>query len=106
MATKQGTIDYILDQAASAGGITARKMIGEYALYLEGRVIALVCDDELYVKPTDAGKELLGEVEQAPPYPGAKSYFHISADSWEDRELLRGLFQITAEQLPHPKKKK
>ena len=32
MATKQSTIEFILDQLASAGEITARKMFGEYAL--------------------------------------------------------------------------
>lgn len=30
-------------------------MFGEYAIYSNGKVAALVCDDRLFVKPTLAG---------------------------------------------------
>ena len=106
MSTKQATIDYLLDQSSKAGDVTAKKMFGEYALYLQGKVIALVCDDQLYIKPTDTGKEFLKDPIDAPPYPGAKMYFLISGDMWEDRDFLTELFQITAEAVPFPKKKK
>jgi TfoX/Sxy family transcriptional regulator of competence genes len=32
MATRQETVDYILDQLASLNGVHARKMFGEYEL--------------------------------------------------------------------------
>jgi DNA transformation protein len=106
MATAQGTIDYLLDQASRAGTVTARKMFGEYAVYLSGKVIALVCDDELFIKPTEEGRTFLKEVHEAPPYPGAKMYFQISPDLWEDRDYLAEIFQITAEHAVSSKKKK
>jgi TfoX/Sxy family transcriptional regulator of competence genes len=56
MASKQGTVDFILEQIAAAGTVSAKKMFGEYALYCDGKMVALVCDDQLFVKITEAGK--------------------------------------------------
>ena len=44
-------------------------MFGEYALYIDEKVVALICDNQVFVKPTAAGLEVLGEVIEAPPYP-------------------------------------
>ena len=71
MASSQRTVDVILEQAEGAGTMTAKKMFGEYGLYLDGKMIALVCDDRLFVKPTLAGRLHIGEVQEEPPYPGA-----------------------------------
>jgi TfoX/Sxy family transcriptional regulator of competence genes len=106
MATKQSTADYLVDQLSGAGAIRSRKMFGEYALYCDEKVIALLCDDQLFVKPTDAGRALIGEPEEAPPYPGAKPHFLIPEERWEEREWLSSLVAATAESLPKPKKKK
>jgi TfoX/Sxy family transcriptional regulator of competence genes len=107
MSTKQSTIDYILDQAAGAGELRARKMFGEYALYCNDRVVALVCDDQLFVKITEAGKKFVGEhYEEGLAYSGAKPSMLINGDLIEDRDWLRGLISITADALPLPKPKK
>lgn len=79
-------------------------MFGEYALYLEGRVIAFVCDNQLFLKPTDAARALLPGVAEAPPYPGARLYFRLGEEI-DDRELLRRALQATARALPLPKPK-
>jgi DNA transformation protein len=106
MASKQATVDFISDQIANAGFITSRKMFGEYALYCDTKVVALICDDQLFVKPTTAGRNFIENVEEAPAYPGSKMYFLISGDLWEDREWLTELIKRTAEELPLPKPKK
>lgn len=106
MATKQTVIDFIMEQVAQAGKITYRKMFGEYALYCNGKVVALVCDDQLFVKPTIAGKSFLKNVVEAAPYVGAKPYFLISADQWDDASWLSQLLKITAETLPEKLKTK
>ncbi len=36
-------------------------MFGEYALYCDQRVVALICDDQVFVKITDPGKAYVGE---------------------------------------------
>lgn len=107
MATKQSTIDYLLDQLSEVKDIRARKMFGEYALYASEKVVALVCDDELFVKITDAGKKFVGKnYEEDFAYPGAKASMHISGDLLEDKDFLNNLISITAKALPQPKPKK
>ena len=61
MSTKQSTIDFLQDQLASLPNISARKMFGNYALYCGDKVVALVCNDQLFVKITSPGKEFVGE---------------------------------------------
>jgi DNA transformation protein and related proteins len=39
MASSQATVDYILEQADSAGVMRARKMFGDYALYCNNKVV-------------------------------------------------------------------
>ncbi len=106
MASRQSIVDYILDQIAKAGTVYSRKMFGEYALYCDTKVVALVCDDQLFVKPTSAGKVFIGNVVEASPYSGAKPYFLISGEHWDDSQWLEMLIKISADALPLPKKKK
>lgn len=107
MATKQSTIDYLQDQLAAVPGISARKMFGEYALYCEGRVVALVCSDELFVKITAPGKAFVGQYyEEGLAYPGAKPSMHIGGDRLEERDWLCALIRLTADNVPLPKPKK
>jgi len=104
MASTQDFVQYVCEQAGLAGRLSSKKMFGEYALYVEGTVVALVCDNQLFVKPTAAGKQLLGSITEAPPYPGAKPHYQVS-EHLEDRELMTRLFLGTAAALPAPKPK-
>jgi len=107
MATKQATVDYILDQLASLGDVSARKMFGEYALYFDGKVVGLICDDTLFVKITEAGKKFVGgHYQESFAYPGAKASMEIAGDLLEDHHWLCELILITASELPIPKRKK
>ena len=107
MATRSETIEYILDQLSGVPTVAARKMFGEYALYSEGCVVALVCDDTLFVKITEPGKEFVGDLyEEGPAYPGAKASMVIQEDKIEDREWLGELIRITTANVPLPKPKK
>lgn len=104
MASDQSFVEFVVDQMSAAGNISYRKMFGEYAVYCDGKVVALVCDNQLFVKPTEAGRSYIGDACEAPPYPGAKMYFLIE-DAFEDREWISGLIRITAKELPLPKPK-
>ncbi len=106
MASSAQTAEFVMNQLAEAGVTDCKKMFGEYGIYLDGKVVAMICDDNLYVKPTEAGKQYIGEPEYAPPYPGAKDYFIISEDLWEDAPWLCELIRITAPEIAPPKKKK
>lgn len=105
MASSQSTVDFIVEQSAAAGAVAARKMFGEYGIHCDGRRVALVCDDRLFVKPTPEGRAYLGACDEAPPYPGAKPHLVIAGDRRDDPEWLGTLIRITAAQLPLPVKR-
>lgn len=100
MSTQQKTVDYILEQSAGAGEMTAKKMFGEYGMYCGGKVMAFICDDQLYIKPTQAGRDYLGQVTEAEAYPGSKMYFLIDGDRWDDAEWMAELVRVTVAALP------
>lgn len=80
--------------------MNARKMFGEYALYCDTKIVAFVCDDQLFVKPTEAGRKFIQQVEEKPAYPGSKMYFWISDEHWDDSDWMAELIKITAKELP------
>lgn len=92
MATSKEYMDYILDQLSGVEGITHRKMMGEYILYIHGRIAAYVCDDRLLVKPAAAAKRLLPDAPMEAPYPGAKEMLLV--EDTDDRVLMERLLQI------------
>ncbi len=104
MATDQSFVEYIQSQSGLGDHLSFKKMFGEYALYLHGKVVAFACDNQLYLKPTEEGRALLGKVTERPPYPGAKLYFRID-EQLEDHDRLRAAFETTAHALPLPKPK-
>lgn len=59
MSSDQSFVDYIIDQLSTAVPFTYRKMFGEYALYSGSKVVALVCDNQLFVKQTVVGREFI-----------------------------------------------
>lgn len=106
MASKQSTVDLLFEQISCVERMRYRRMFGEYAIYLDEKVVGFVCDDQLFVKPTGAGRAYIGDVVEAPAYPGSKMYFLIGTDQWEDRDWLTELLLQTAAELPLPKVKK
>jgi TfoX/Sxy family transcriptional regulator of competence genes len=104
MATSAATVDHLLDLLSAAGNLSARKMFGEYALYLDGKVVALICDDTLFLKPTPGALALLPDVEQNPPYPGAKQYL-VLTDTLDDTDLAIRAIRAVADDVPQPKPK-
>ena len=105
MASDQGFVEFVVDQIDKTCVVTYKKMFGEFGLYSQGKMFAVICDDQLFVKPTEGGRAFIGEVVEAPPYPGAKPSLLIT-DRIEDGEWLSELVRITARELPEPKPKK
>ncbi len=105
MATDEAFIEFVVDQMSDAGRIASRKMFGEYAIYCDDKVVALVCDNQLFVKPTAKGRAYIEDLVEAPPYPGAKLYFLVE-NRFEDREWISQLIKITAQEVPNSRPKK
>jgi TfoX/Sxy family transcriptional regulator of competence genes len=107
MASEQKFVDFIMDQIGLSEQVTFKKMFGEYGLYFGTKLFGLVCDNKLYIKPTQAGRAYIIDVVEASPYEGAKPIFLIE-EQLDDRDWLRKLVTITVKELPEPipKKKK
>ncbi|MGL4239309.1 TfoX/Sxy family protein [Tabrizicola sp.] len=104
MGTTADTIDRLLDTLAPLP-LTSRKMFGEYALYLDGKVVALVCDDLLYLKPTPGATAALPDCPTGYPYPGAKLHLLVT-DALDDPDRVISALKAVAADLPAPKPKK
>ena len=105
MASDLSFVEFVVDQLDEDCAVTYKMMFGEYGLYSDGKLFALICDDQLFIKPTESGRAYIGEVVEAPPYPGAKPSLLI-VDQLEDSQWLSELVRITARELPEPKPKK
>ena len=105
MPTAKGTIDFILAKLRDSERFSARAMFGEYALYAEGKVVALVCDDRLYVKITPASAQLQKLCEQGEPYPGARPHYLVEEGQLTSIGNLPGILGAIAEAMPAKKKR-
>ena len=94
MPSQQKIVDFITDQMGLPEHITYKKMFGEYTLYFDTKLFALVCDDKLYIKPTVAGRAYIKDVVEAPPYEGAKPSFLIE-EQLDDHVWLKKLVTTT-----------
>ena len=104
MATTKEFMEYVAEQMGDAGTITYRKMFGEYGVYCDGKLVALVCDNRLFVKNTEAGHQRFPQLPPCPPYPGAKN--SLLVEELDDRKLLGELVAVTYAALPEPKPKR
>lgn len=105
MATDLDFVKFVVDQIETNLEVTYRKMFGEYALYCNGKVVGLICDNKLFVKITEAGKSFVGEITEAPAYRGAKPSFLIE-DQIDDGAWVSELIELTEKGLPEPRPKK
>lgn len=106
MSTQPETIEFILDCLGDRKRFAARAMFGEYALYADGKVVALVCDDLLHVKILPESAELEPLCEKGAPYPGAKMHYVVEESQLASLEELPRILAGIARALPAKKSKK
>jgi DNA transformation protein len=105
-------VDYVIDQFAGWGEVSARKMFGGAGLYCDGVMFGLIADDVAYLKVDDSNREDFVKAGSSVfnPYPEkdksvVMSYYEIPADVLEDRQLL-GEWAERALTVARKKKKK
>ena len=103
MASSESFLQFILSQLDGLEGISSRKMMGEYLLYVYGKGIGGIYDDRFLIKRTVPGEALLPPGREALPYPGAKPMLLV--EEVDDREFLQRLVLCTYEALPEAKKR-
>ena len=104
MASHPDFVNYVAEQLRGAGTIRSRKMFGEYGLYCDGLFFAVICDDQLFVKPTPEVEAAFPELPKAPSYDGAKDY--ILVEDVDDRDAMTALARLTCLVLEKQPKKK
>ena len=104
MTTSPATIAHITD-TFPALNLTTKRMFGEYGLYLDGVVVAFICDDTLFLKPTPSARALLPDATMGPAYPGSKDYI-IASELLDDPDLLARALRAVAKDAPPAKPKK
>jgi TfoX/Sxy family transcriptional regulator of competence genes len=105
MASDAGFVQFVVEQIDLGDDLTCKRLFGEWGLWLHGKIVALVCDDQLLLKPTDAGRALLGgSPPEVAPYPEAKGWLLV--EDLDDGEALAALLRATGAALPVGKVRK
>lgn len=121
MATTKEFHDYIVENLQRVGDVTTRKMMGEYCVYFQSaqcsaddgsalvgtenrKLIGNICDNCLFLKPTESVLRLMPDAEQAYPYEGSKTLMVVVEDV-ENTELMAEVLDAMYKELPKPKKK-
>lgn len=106
MATSASVIAELLEHLAAAGDVSARKMFGEYCLYLDDVPVGVVCDDCLFVKITPGGEKLATELERGIPYPGGRAHLVVPIDAWGDEQRMCELVRAAANEVAKAKRRR
>ena len=100
MASSAQYLDYVCEQLQPYGAIRAKKMFGEYLVYLNDKPVVMVCDDTVFIKKLPALAEQMASTPCGTPYPGAKEHFILDMD---DRALLNAVLPVLEANTPLPK---
>lgn len=88
---------WVSEALEGMGRITTRKMFGGLALYMDGRIFAMIADDVLWFK-CDAVSEPIWEAANCPLFTydfgdgkmsGTMNYRRAPDDAYDDAEALR-----------------
>ena len=101
MASTPEYLEYVLDLLSDVPDVTTRKMMGEYLLYVSGKLFGGVYDDRFLVKDTEASRAVLGVLEV--PYEGASPMRLVDV---ENAETVANLVTSMLAELPAPKGRK
>lgn len=80
MATSKEFIEYVCDRVAQFGAVNAKKMFGEYMVYIDAKPVLLVCDNTVFVKKLPELSEIMSGADCGFPYDGAKEHYILDTD--------------------------
>ena len=72
MASSKEYLAFILGQLSELEDVTYRAMMGEFILYYRGKIVGVIYDDRLLVKPVRAAIRYMPTAPYESPYEGAK----------------------------------
>ena len=104
VASSKEYLEFIMEQLSGLNGITSKQMMGEYILYINGRIFGGIYDDRFLVKPTKSSMAMMPDADRELPYEGAKEMLLV--DNVDNRDFLTELVTAMYDELPAPKPKK
>lgn len=102
MATSKEYIDFVLENIGDFESARARKMFGEYMIYINNKPVLLVCDNTVFVKELPELLPLMENAECGFPYDGAKEHYVLDI---ENKDLTKKVVSVAESVTPQPKKK-
>lgn len=104
MSLSEDFLNYVQDQLAHWGKVSARRMFGGAGLYREGKMFGLIAADVAYLKVDDSNRSAFVKAGSSPinPHPGQTkkvvlSYYEIPPYVLEDRDELANWAQRSLE---------
>lgn len=78
-----------------------KAMFGGYCVYVQGKVVALVCDGGVFVKRSSADAALDGWATLGAAYPGARETWRLPTNAaLDDPERVVGIIERVVNALP------
>lgn len=105
MSTSADFVAYVLELARLGERLTSHRMFGEYALYVDEKVVGFACDNTLFIKYLAPTAELTAALPAGEAYPGSRPYA-IADTLLDEPKRLQALLLATADALPPPKPKR
>lgn len=100
MACSPEFIDFVCSQLSAVGTVRARKMMGDYVIYVDEKCVVVACDEVCYVKKLPELASLMADAECACPYDGAREHYILDI---EHRDHAERVVSVLRDVLPYPK---
>ena len=104
MATSREYALFVENLFRGVEGFSMKRMFGEYGIYLQGRVLGFLCDEQILLQDTPTARKLLPDAERKELFPGSKLFIIFSDEG--NHHLLQSVAQAMWEELPVPKPRK
>lgn len=103
MATTKEYHDYIVDCLQKVGEVFTRKMMGEYLVYYQEKLVGDICDNCFFLKPTESVLKHMPNAAREYPYESSKTLM-VVVENAEDTELMTDVLNGMYGELPERKR--
>ena len=100
MACSEEYIEFVCNRLVSTGVVRAKKIFGDWLIYIDEKPVVLACDNQCYVKMLPDIAPLMEGAPTAPPYPGAKPHYVLDV---EHRSEAVKVAQALLPLIPYPR---
>lgn len=104
MSSSQEMSQYALEILSELGDARVRRMFGQYCLYLNGKAVGFIIDDQLLVKTNESMRKKFPDRPTQRLFEGAVNPMWIVQNP-DDRNEILELYGVALNELPAPDSK-